>query len=373
MEKNVIELLKELINIPTYKGTDQTQITDFIKSIFGSCAEIVEVKDKNGRSHFIIGVNTDLKDLDDCILLSGHIDTVAPSENHEPSAKQEKGIISGLGSADMKPFFASIASQLGVIKTSSKPVVISITTDEETDLLGIKTVIEELNNRNIKPAFTIVGEPSGSKLSLENKGNAVFISKMQGKACHSSTPELGINAIYLSARMALGIEELAKKYAGVASISVTIANGGTAPNVIPDSCMLKISVRCSNVKMLEQITEELQTLQSSISTSEGSFLLKVFEIPPFEKKNNSYVEKLSESSGIETAASKFTTEAGYIQQSFGNSEIVIYGPGDPDCIHKSSECVNEDELVEYAKDLSQIIFGYTNYARKLNGGLNEND
>ena len=59
---------------------------------------------------------------------------------------------------------------------------------------------------------------------------------------------------------------------------------------------------------------------------------------------------------------KYATEAGYFQNAFPNSNIVVYGPGDPTCIHKAGESLNIGSLLQYEKELFDVLNGYSNYA-----------
>ena len=58
---------------------------------------------------------------------------------------------------------------------------------------------------------------------------------------------------------------------------------------------------------------------------------------------------------------KYATEAGYFQQAFPNSDIVIYGPGDPKDIHKSGESLNPINLFRYEIELRELLNNYIFY------------
>src|SRR5207249_3490070 len=72
-----------------------------------------------------------------------------------------------------------------------------------------------------------------------------------GKSCHSSRPELGVNAIYHMARIIPLIEEYAAQLQatrrdallGPATMSVGRIDGGTSVNTVPDRCQVEIDRR----------------------------------------------------------------------------------------------------------------------------------
>ena len=64
----------------------------------------IEIEDKNGNIHLLIGVNHKLRDIEDSIILSGHIDTVRESEGHNCNVIINGNNLKGLGISDMKSF-----------------------------------------------------------------------------------------------------------------------------------------------------------------------------------------------------------------------------------------------------------------------------
>lgn len=209
MKKDVLQILYDLVNIPSYGCIDTNHpIINYLKASFKDCAEIVEVKSKNGNTHLLVGVNSKLSDINNGILLSGHIDTVAPSEGHKAISTIEDNNLTGVGSSDMKSFIASIISKLDVLKDMEQPVLLSITSDEETNLQGINELTTQMKIRNINCDFVIVGEPTDSKFATSSRGNSIYVSEMHGIPCHSGTPELGINAIILATKFINKIERI---------------------------------------------------------------------------------------------------------------------------------------------------------------------
>lgn len=370
MEKDVTQILCDLINIPSFgKIQENHDIITYLKNELIDSKEIVPVISENGNCHLLIGINCKLHDIDDAILLSGHIDTVKPSNNHRPLAISSHDVIEGLGASDMKSFIAAVLSIKDDLYKMNKPIILSITSDEEDDYYGIDSIIKEMTKRNINPQYTIVGEPTNLNLSVKNRGNAIFKSEMQGVSCHTSTPEKGINAINLSMRFISELENLSARYKNDAIINVTSVNGGIAPNIIPNKCNMQFSIRCTNSTTLDKIQEELMEIHDSIAsknTLTSSSLVNVFTIPPFELKNKEFLIKLSNSLNLPMVESQFTTEAGDIQKAFPNSKIVIWGPGDPNCIHREGEKIHNKNLYKYTGILKDALRNQLNVEKGVN-------
>ena len=120
----MLENLKELVAINSYDNGDK--IIEYLKNIFAFFSEeIIVVKNReNNNKSLIVGLNTKLKDVEP-IILSGHIDTVAPdiklykTNPLELTIEGDKAY--GLGSIDMKSFIATILDNLQKLKSLCLP------------------------------------------------------------------------------------------------------------------------------------------------------------------------------------------------------------------------------------------------------------
>lgn len=74
--------LEELVSIKSYDTKQNKEIINYLEKRFAPFSEeIVKVKSsEDDREGLIIGLNTKLKNINDAIVLSGHIDTVVADE-----------------------------------------------------------------------------------------------------------------------------------------------------------------------------------------------------------------------------------------------------------------------------------------------------
>lgn len=364
---NVLNILSDLVCIPSYGMINNNHpIIEYLKCKFKDCCEIIELNDKNGNTHLLVGVNCELNDIDSAIVLSGHMDTVKASNGHNCEMLLEGNKLKGLGISDMKAFIASIIDNLEFLKSMDTPVVVSLTSDEETNLFGITQIIQEMKKRNINADLTIVGEPTDLNYYVSNRGNSIYVSIMNGIACHSGTPDLGINAIELQSMFISEIMKIKQKYSSESAVCITHIDGGKSPsNVVPDMCSACFGIRVSNINVLNEIYNYLMLKHKEISKCYGeSALFNVLFIPPFEKRENEFFNRYAEKNGKKMIDAKYATEAGYFQVAYPDADIAIYGPGCPEKIHSADEAILPDNVINYGLELKKMLCEYLIYKKQ---------
>ena len=358
LKNNEMINLKNLVAINSFQNTDK--IINFLTQKFKPYAEeMIILKNKeNQNKSIIIGLNTKLKDINP-IVLAGHIDTVSPNTNLYKTNPLNLTVIDnkayGLGSIDMKSFTAIILDNCEKIKKITYPIVISLTTDEETDLICIENVIQKFKDLNILPKFSIIGEPTKCEINNQANGCLEFEVIVRGKSCHSSVIKEGINSINIMAKLISYIEELQLNIKGLTS-NCGVIEGGDIVNRVPEICKLKFDVRSSQKKtiddFLNNINSKINQLQNEYPGS-NIILNKTLEIPPLEDTNSKIIAEIS--NDLKLNISKFPAgcEAGYYKALSGES--IIFGVGDINLAHKPNEYVKINEYLEYSALLINLI------------------
>lgn len=349
--------LKELIAINSFENKDA--IIEYLKRKFQPFAiEVIVLKNKeDDDKSLIVGLNTKLKDVQP-IVLSGHIDTVAPDYKKyqtnplELILKDGKGY--GLGSVDMKSFTAVILDNIEKLRNIDMPIVVALTTDEETKLKCIKNVICKFKELNILPKFTIVGEPTNCQ--IKNEANCGFEYKVEifGKACHSSRINEGINSINIMAKLVTFIEEIQKNIDLTSNSGVV--SGGDIVNRVPDYCTFRFDIRSTKKAAINQfltaVRDKIEMLQKEYKGCQ-IVLTKKLEIPPLEEKNKDLITKIAKELGLKISKFSGGCEAGFYQSLSGDA--IIFGVGDIDLAHKPNEFVVIDEYKKYSDLLLKMI------------------
>ena len=111
--------------------------------------------------------------------------------------------------------------------------------------------------------------PSGTAIVCEGGVSApaadYFTIKIQGKGCHGSMPDKGIDPINVAAHIIIALQEIhARELALIEDAIVTICsiNAGNTANVIPDTAILQCAIRAYD----EDIRTFLKTRINDIST-----------------------------------------------------------------------------------------------------------
>jgi acetylornithine deacetylase len=126
-------------------------------------------------------------------------------------------------------------------------VILACTVDEEHTFLGVQQLVK----RGLRADFAIVAEPTRLKIVDAHKGVVRWKVRTEGRACHSSRPDQGINAIYRMGHVLLAIQEYADRLIkaaahprlGPPTLSVGRIDGGVSVNTVPDGCVIEIDRR----------------------------------------------------------------------------------------------------------------------------------
>ena len=270
---NAVRLLQDLVSIPSVNpmGRDlsgpeyfETRLTAYLKKFFESLAvahEVIEVTP--GRANVIARV--DRPGATRTVLLDAHQDTVPiDGMTIDPfKAEIRDGRLYGRGACDVKGGLASMLAAFARIArerpATASNVVISCTCDEESTSLGINDLTTLWTDParagtllTNKPDVSIVAEPTDLDIVVAHRGATRWKIRTVGRACHSSRPMDGVNAIYRMAKILASLEEYADllpslvkphPLCGSATLSVGRIEGGISVNTVPDWCEIEIDRR----------------------------------------------------------------------------------------------------------------------------------
>jgi acetylornithine deacetylase len=251
-----VELLKELISIPSFSREEQgtaTLIENFLQQ-----KNMAFTRSGNN----VIARNRYFDAAKATILLNSHHDTVKPDPGYTRDpfvAFEENGRITGLGSNDAG---ASLVSLINVFRhfyesTELKyNLVLAATAEEEiSGTGGIESVIPFLP----PIAFALVGEPTGMQMAIAERGLMVLDCNSAGKAGHAARDE-GENAIYNALEDIRAVRDLRLErespLLGKSRLTVTvIETTNKAHNVVPASCHFVIDTRINELYSFEEVIE----------------------------------------------------------------------------------------------------------------------
>ena len=187
------------------------------------------------------------------IVFEAHQDTVpVDAMTVDPfGAVIDGGKLYGRGACDVKAggavMLTAFARLLKEKPAGSARVILAFTVDEEHTFLGV----QELVKQGLKADCAVVAEPTLLNIVRAHKGVVRWVVETAGRACHSSRPEQGVNAIYRMGRLLTGIAAYAERLSaappdpllGPRTLSVGRVTGGVSPNTVPDSCRIDVDRR----------------------------------------------------------------------------------------------------------------------------------
>lgn len=303
------------------------------------------------------------------LLLAGHTDTV-PSDQHrwqfDPfDLTEHNGKFYGLGTADMKGFFAFIIDTLSQLDLSTlkKPLRILATADEETTMLGARTFAQ---HAHIRPDCAIIGEPTSLKPIRAHKGHIAESITVIGKSGHSSDPENGINAIEImhqaTAQLLQLKQTLQNNYRNelfkipYPTMNFGHIHGGDALNRICACCELQLEIRPLPELAVQDLQALLnQSLMPLIEQYGDRIEIRHIHsgIPGYECQHTAQIVQVVEKLlGEKCEAVNYCTEAPFIQQL---CPTLVLGPGSIEQAHQPDEFLDSHFIQPTQALLKKLI------------------
>jgi acetylornithine deacetylase len=268
-----VELLQSLVAIPSVNPMGRSvsgpefgeaRMTAFLEQWFenlGVATEKVEVLP--GRYNLFARYNAGADR--PTILLDAHQDTVPVDGMKIAPFKPviKEGKLFGRGACDVKGGMAAMLTAFARLVTESPAaaanVVMSCSCEEEAEALGVKDLVKlwsepgrGISLLNAAPDVAVVAEPTDLHVVVAHRGATRWKLRTTGRACHSSRPDDGVNAIYKMGRVLAGLQAYAghlkdavapHPLCGPATISVGRIEGGLSVNTVPDRCEIEIDRR----------------------------------------------------------------------------------------------------------------------------------
>lgn len=145
------------------------------------------------------------------LLFDAHLDTVSIAPGvpwqHDPfGADIQDDRMYGRGTTDMKGPLVAILYAAAAAKKANLAgrIVVSASVMEEV----IEGLLLEPIVSQFQPDFVIIGEPTNLNLNCGGRGRAEILLEAIGRPVHSSTPQLGVNAVLLMVAAIQAIEKL---------------------------------------------------------------------------------------------------------------------------------------------------------------------
>jgi acetylornithine deacetylase len=346
------------------------QVTDYLEEFFrGLGVPYARQTAAPGRDNIV--ARCDVAGARKTLLLEAHQDTV-PTDHMsiDPfAATVANGRLYGRGACDIKGGMAAMLTAFARL-VREKPggamnVVMACTVDEEHTFLGV----QELVKHGVRADLAVVAEPTQLQIVNAHKGAVRWDIQTTGKACHSSAPERGVNAIYRMGKVLLAIEQMAQELRksppdpilGPPTLSVGRIEGGTSVNTVPDGCRIEVDRRLlpgeDAASALASFKEQLARL-CAWSDYPYEISNPWLSMPALSSKGSAdLVARLGRvidrvCGSHEVTAVPYGTDASTIARA--GIPVVVFGPGDIARAHTHDEWVPLDEVEQASEILYQL-------------------
>jgi acetylornithine deacetylase len=314
-------------------------------------------------------------------VLSGHCDTVPVDGQNwtgDPfKLGQQDDRYIGRGVVDMKGFVATclaMTPHMAAAKLKT-PIHLSISYDEEVGCVGVRSLLMALAQRDCKPIGCFVGEPTNMGVVTAHKGKRAFRTTVHGSGGHSSLGPRFVNAVQWTARLIEHIrvasEELQECGARDelydiphTTLLVSTIAGGTALNIVPDTCVFDWEYRAIAADEGPGIGEKIMAFANDVLTpqmrrvaADARFeFTELISYPGLETSPELPLVTLAKTLTGRSEHRKvaFGTEAGLFAAMAGVPSVVI-GPGSIAQAHQPDEWIEITELDACARFIGKLI------------------
>lgn len=296
------------------------------------------------------------------LALFGHLDTVPPHSGDPEPHLEEEGTgnrrVVGLGASDMKGglVLMQLAAERFDRRALPFELVLVFYEREEGPYAenGLGPLFEARPDlRHIE--FAICLEPSDNTIHLGCCGALHATLTFEGRSAHSARPWQGENAIHKAGSLLADLHQRAPVEVQIDGLlfrevmTATLAQGGRARNVVPESFTVNLNYRFAPGKSVEAAQDDVTRFVA------GRARVAFTDLAPSGAVavDNPLLRRLRERTGAAVHGKQAWTDVGRLS-SLGIA-AVNFGPGEGAQAHQARESVSVRSLVEGWHLLSRFL------------------
>lgn len=374
-----VHLIRRLVSFDTTSRDSNLGLIEFVRGYLADLGiESRLVPDATGRKANLFATigPADRPGL----ILAGHTDVV-PVDGQDwatdPFTLTERdGRLYGRGSTDMKSFLAVVLAAAPRMAGADLkvPIHLAFSYDEEVGCLGVRRLIAEMQPHQPWALACIIGEPTEMNVVRAHKGKLSVRCRVRGKACHSSTPHLGVNAVEIAAELVSVLRHIGRRLAWsglrdpgfdppYTTAHVGKLHGGIALNIVPQECSFDFEFRhlpqdspdglLAELRLFAE--EEMLPEMLGADATTGIDWEELSRFPGLDQPEDSDIVRLALAAAGANASGKiaFGTEGGLYQAA--GIPTIICGPGSVGEAHKPNESIALDQVAACEAFLARLI------------------
>ena len=367
-EPTYVPILEKMIGFPTVSSAPNLDLIDYIETKLQAvgCHTRRTWNEDRTKANLLARMGPDREG---GLMLAGHTDVVPITGGWHtgPFTLQRDGDrLIGRGTSDMKGFLALVLDVVGNLNPArlKRPLHMVFTYDEEVGCLGARELVSVFQGWRHLPRLALIGEPTGMKLVDGHKSIRLMETEIRGRAAHSSSPQLGLNAIEMAAQLICRLNEVlpgatdARFTPPQATLNVGRIQGGAAVNIIADQCQFQWEYRALPGQDPAVVLSKLQALTAEIESRHPG--LRIIHRPgnevPGLKGNASQTAVnlvLASEPDLDRGTAPFVTEAGLFEQA--GIPTLVCGPGRLDQAHQPNEFVETGAMARCRNLLLKLL------------------
>lgn len=377
--EETIEILRKLVSFPSVHEWPNGEMIDWLAGFAKPFASQIEVVSDCACANagIIIKIGEGAAD---GLVLSGHLDVVPAHPGSflgDPwKINETQDRLYGRGTADMKGFIACCLAMLRSCSREerSRPIYLVLSHNEETGSQCTPHLIERLKKIADVPELVLVGEPTGLQPVTGHKATFGAVTKIEGRAAHSSDPDMGIDANLAAAYLIMWLrkrQEDAKRVAKLdthfkppyTTFNAGTVSGGDARNVVAGEAMLGWECRPMPGEDADAILRAFEHycesgLVSDTGQATGCYSVnteKLSHMPGLDPMRHSdRLDAVCAALGLGSPqVVSFATEAGFFQRE--DWPCLVLGPGSVDQAHKPDEFIEISQLEKCLQLLDRLV------------------
>ena len=161
------------------------------------------------------------------------------------------------------------------------------------------------------------------------------------------------------------VESFSHDLLGNSTASVTQIGGGTAPNMLPETCRILMDIRMVPGLTDQMVKEAAQRYSEEAQKDSGGILETHIQI-----LNNRRAIEIGESAPLvrcmkrcminegvepERTGINFFTDASILARDIPDAQVLLFGPGDPSMAHQPDEFVDLEKYEKAVQILTAMI------------------
>lgn len=305
------------------------------------------------------------------LLTNGHLDVVPADPAHwtsppfEPAVRDRRLV--GRGAADMKgPIAAAIEGLTAVVEAGiPRPTDLLFQFVADEEVAGSLGTVELARRGVVSADACIVTEPTDLEVVVAERGSHIARVDFEGIAAHGTDPSRGHSAIadaahFVDIVQGTTIDNRSHSLLGQPSFNCARIEGGTASNMVADSCTVLVDART----LPEETEEDLLALMSDLVSAAGLADRATVSTHAFAEASeilpdHPFVDQVLGCLGaklpgrVVRRGSYLGSDARIMRNQLEIPTIVL-GPGSPSAAHVADESVAVADLVDGAVVYAEI-------------------